>query len=146
MSSFIALVFVIAMVYMTLSVDKVAITDNLMGQLTHAERKEYMDRVRERRNLYFTGYGLGVLVALAVMVLMPRYASVSFVAATAFLVNYFYYILSPKKPLLVTQLSSQKARDAWQRVYRHMQFGYHGGLALGVLAVAIFSSQYCPAF
>jgi len=143
LSSLISIAFIIGMIFMTLTVNKRALSEQLLSQLTHTERNEYAERVRERQTIYFSGYSLGVALSFAIMYLMPQYATVSFVAATAFITTYFYYILMPKKPLIVTQLSSQKARDAWQRVYREMQVGYHGGLALGIAAVAIFASQRC---
>ena len=42
-------------------------------------------------------------------------------ASVTFLTNYFYYILSPKKEWMVTTLVTQQQKEAWLKMYRHMQ-------------------------
>ena len=65
------------------------------------------------------------------------------VAAVAFSVNYFYYILSPKSDWMVLHLKSGEETQAWLKVYRTMQFNYHLGLVLGIIAVVAFGNALC---
>jgi hypothetical protein len=72
-----------------------------------------------------------------------RGGALCMVAAVAFSVNYFYYILSPKSDWMVLHLKSGEETNAWLKVYRTMQVNYHIGLVLGILAVVAFGNALC---
>ena len=65
------------------------------------------------------------------------------VAAVTLSVNYFYYILSPKTDWMVLHLKSEEEKHAWLKVYKTMQYNYHMGLVLGILAVVAFGNGLC---
>ena len=57
------------------------------------------------------------------------------------LTSYFYYILSPKQDLMVLYLDNRRQREEWAKVYKTMQFNYHIGLLLGILAAIMFAKS-----
>lgn len=146
----ISLVFLVGMVYMTTMSDnetmrkyKQQIPDNLKAL--------YQDIVEERRCIYYTGYGIGILVAMLFilfnnMVLDKTFSTTSMVCittSTAFVVNYFYYILTPKTNYMLDHLETPQQTRAWLKMYKMMQFQYHMGLVVGIIAIAILSYAWC---
>jgi len=111
----------------------------------------YKDIVEERRCIYYTGYGIGILVAMLFilfnnMVLDKTFSTTSMVCittSTAFIVNYFYYILTPKTNYMLDHLETPQQTRAWLKMYKMMQFQYHMGLVVGIIAVAILSYAWC---
>ena len=62
--------------------------------------------------------------------------------ATTFLVHYFYYMLSPKSDWMLNHMNKQEEVNAWLQMYKAMQYNYHMGMALGIIAVAIFAAAF----
>ena len=60
-----------------------------------------------------------------------------------FTVNYFYYILTPKSEWMILSLEGQDQKEAWLKMYRHMQFNYHVGFLLGIAAVFFLTKGIC---
>ena len=50
----------------------------------------------------------------------------------------FYYILMPKKDYMLKYLKDKEDIENWWKVYRVMQYHYHLGFVLGLLAVIFF--------
>ena len=73
---------------------------------------------------------------------MNTSALVCTVVATAFVTNYFYYMLSPKTDWMLNHLTNKEEIKAWLLMYREMQFNYHMGLVLGIIAVGIFAFAF----
>ena len=73
---------------------------------------------------------------------MNNFAIVCTVMATCFLTNYFYYILSPKSDWMLNHMNSPEQVKAWLLMYREMQYNYHMGLVLGIIAVGIFTFAF----
>jgi glucan phosphoethanolaminetransferase (alkaline phosphatase superfamily) len=100
------------------------------------------------------GLFLGFILSMILLVCCRKYfigsgrgggnaGALCMVAAVAFSVNYFYYILSPKSDWMVLHLTSGEETRAWLTVYRTMQYNYHVGLVLGILAVVAFGNALC---
>jgi hypothetical protein len=64
------------------------------------------------------------------------------VMATAFLTNYFYYMLSPKSDWMLNHMDNQEEVKAWLQMYRGMQYNYHMGMALGIIAVGVLAYAF----
>ena len=64
------------------------------------------------------------------------------VVATAFITNYFYYMLSPKSVWMLNYMSNQEEVKSWLLMYREMQYNYHIGLVLGIIAVGILGFAF----
>jgi hypothetical protein len=143
-------IFIIGMIYMTLSIDKTTVSKKFMDTLDNAQQERYRSLVRERVQIYYGGYILGFLLSMGVIFMnmynkkkMTSLSIMCLTGAISFLTTYFYYILSPKSDYMVKYLFKKDQREAWLDVYRTMQFHYHGGLALGLLAVIGFSYAFC---
>ena len=151
----IAVMFFVAMAYMcvvsplVLEESKYDVMRELKSKLTVEQQKKLYRIKKERTEIYLRGYGYGLI--LSALVLGWRMMSPSgkksvtstmmfcATAAITFTVNYFYYILSPKKEWMVTSLHSEEQKVAWLKVYRYMQINYHVGFVFGILAVAFMS-------
>ena len=153
----IATVFLISMIYKMFSVDKSELMTNFNQTLNSALQNKYKDIVLERRNIYLKGYAIGFAVALAFVYYqyttaikskrktmpIPQVPFLCTIAAITFTFNYFYYIMHPKSDWMVLHLKTPQQRDAWQKVYRHMQMQCHIGFALGIVAVVLYANSVC---
>lgn len=143
----IAFVFLVAMVYMNLALrleNRKYLTD-FMGSLDKKLQEQYRQIVAERQMLYFTGFGVGLLLSLLVTFYMKMkpMARMCVVMASTFLFTYFFYILSPKSDHIVRHLDSQEQREKWLVVYKDMQMKYHTGLVLGIIGAGLLGKGLC---
>lgn len=147
----VAVVFITASVWMSFAVDKHALTSSffqVIGGKDTLLGKKYMSRIHERRSLYFQGLVLGALLSVLYLWTVPSAKSVSvmkhpltvacMVSGITMLTAYFYYMLMPKQPMLVLELTNEKQRSEWANIYKTMQWNYHAGLLLGVIGVGVF--------
>ena len=142
----ISAIFLIGMIFMTLSVDKTAFADDFKRTLDVALKNKYENIVNERRNIYFGGFTLGFIISLCVIVWklfnkikITPIALMCTTGAITFVTTYFYYILSPKSDYMVKYLFKKEQREEWLKINRTMSVRYHGGLLLGLLSVLGFS-------
>ena len=57
-------VFLFSMVYMTFSIDKNSIKDDLMNMLSPELQEKYRQIIKERRDIYLTGFVAGFIISL----------------------------------------------------------------------------------
>ena len=93
--------FIVAMMYVMYTVDKQSLMGQYSGLLSEEKKQIYKKIIIERRNIYFKGFVLGLALALGVLIYLKetdytKIETVSFVSATAFTVNYFYYMIHLK--------------------------------------------------
>jgi hypothetical protein len=146
----ISAIFIIGMIYFYNITDKSAIVKHYKEKLPRDLQKRYENISKERRNISYYGYGLGLLLSLIIIFYnvrikshkMNSFSLVCTVMATCFLTNYFYYMLSPKSDWMLNHTSNQDQVKAWLQMYREMSFNYHAGLALGIVAVGIFAFAF----
>jgi uncharacterized protein YacL len=113
-------------------------------------QKRYERISKERMNISIFGYVLGLVLSLFILFYnlnlkknkMNTFAIVCTVMATCFLTNYFYYMLSPKSDWMLNHMNSPEQVKAWLLMYREMQYNYHMGLVLGIIAVGIFTYAF----
>ena len=140
----VAIMFIVASIYITFMVDKYSVTAPLIESLPPHLKVKYASVVEERKTIHRNGFILGLgLSLLAILVkyqtgakinaLMMACLSGSITLAT----TYFYYILSEKKHKLVEYLDSPQQRRLWSEVYREMQYNYHVGLLLGIFGASL---------
>lgn len=149
-SCMISAVFIIGMIYFYHVADKNAIVKQYKGMLSPQLQKLYEKITQERRSISYYGYGLGLLLSLCLIfyyikikkVKMGASALVCMATATTFLVHYFYYMLSPKSDWMLNHMKKQEEVNAWLQMYKGMQYNYHMGMALGIIAVGIFASAF----
>jgi ABC-type Fe3+-siderophore transport system permease subunit len=143
-------VFLIGMVYMTYATYQSGIIVEYQKQLPIELQKTYQNIVDERTRIYYFGYILGFILSLFVIfynvrVRKNRFSTTSLVCivvAISFLTNYFYYILSPKSDWMLNHIKTPEQTKAWLIMYKGMQYYYHSGLVLGLLAVGFFAFSF----
>lgn len=142
--------FIIGMIYHTNSSVKSEVVQTYEKQLPDHLRKVYGEIVEERAQIYYTGYILGLLLALILYLMNTqllgiKYSTSALVCQTiliSFVVNYFYYILTPKKQMMLDHIKSPEQIKAWLAMYKEMQRNYHTGMALGLVAVGIMAYAF----
>jgi len=120
---------------------------NYRNSLPNDIKKEYDNIVAERQTIYFTGYLIGFVVSVFVIIVvlkmrMPVSAMVCLTVVISTVVNYFYYILSPKSKFIVELLKTDKQHQEWLQVYKSMQYYYHFSFVLGAVAVGVFAYAF----
>ena len=119
-----------------------SLKQNLSQHLNTQEQQYYQDIIAMRRNIYFQGFVLGILLAIGAVHFIPSLIKANksnrlFTAiARTFIVNYFYYILYPKDKYMIEILDTKAENKAWLSIYKSMQFRYHIGFLLGLGAAA----------
>jgi hypothetical protein len=73
---------------------------------------------------------------------MNNVSLVCLVLSTSFLTNYFYYMLSPKTDWMLNHVNNKEQTQAWLLMYRDMQYNYHLGLVLGIIAVGVLAFAF----
>lgn len=145
----ISAIFLIGMMYMTFSIDKCAISSRFMETLSDDQKRRYKKITQERRMIYICGYLFGFFLSglyISRMQDMERRNSTTLlctVGAITFLTSYFFYILFPKSNLMILELNDPVQRKEWVRIYKKMQYHYHIGLVLGIIAVLFFAKGMC---
>lgn len=146
----ISLVFIVGMIYMTNAMSYNDTMQKYEKQLPEKLQKIYKQIVTERRQIYYTGYVLGFILAILFIlynniILNKSLSTISMVCvstASAFLVNYFYYILTPKTTHMLEHADTPEQTKAWLKMYRTMQYHYHMGLFIGLIAVGVFAYAF----
>ena len=120
--------------------------------LLSISQKETYEKIKnERMTIYFTGYTLGFFFSL---VLILYYRNVSktklskinilcLVFSVSFITNYFYYMLSPKTTYMLLHLNTKEQTKAWLEIYKSMQYNYHMGFVLGIIALLFLTHGTC---
>lgn len=111
----------------------------------------YQRIVSNRRNLYLQGLVLGVIIACLVVGVVMRVAPLTndisygcLSVSVLFVVEYLYYILSPKGEYMVSVLQTDEQREAWLDVYRHMQVSMYGSFACALVAAFVLFTFVIP--
>lgn len=149
----IAFILIIANVYCCTFANKKETIQQFIAKLSPENQQRYKNIANERRGIYFMGLLLGFALSMLLLICCRKYFLIGIsgsrsgllcmVAAVTLSVNYFYYILSPKTDWMVLHLKSKQETEAWLKVYRTMQYNYHMGLVLGILAVVAFGNALC---
>jgi uncharacterized membrane protein YkgB len=146
----ISAIFIIGMIYFYNISDKSTIVKHYKSSLPSDLQKRYEKITKERLKISYQGYILGFILSLGIIFYnlkmkrekMTTTSLVCTVIATSFLTNYFYYMLHPKSDWMLNHMHNQEEVKAWLLMYRSMQFNYHMGLVLGIIAVGIFAFAF----
>jgi len=143
----IALVFLIANIYTILSCsnnkkDKI----EFLNVLSSEQKNTYEKLINERKNIYYMGYIVGILLSILILFIMKKILKIRFnnislvclVGSIVFVTNYLFYILYPKSDYMLLHLTDKRQITEWLKIYRKMQFKFHLGFVLGIIAVMIF--------
>ena len=147
----IALVFIIAMIYFQNATTKLKVVQNYRSQLPSNLIILYDKISSERLRIYYYGYILGFILSLVIILYnynlkskskLTISSSVCLVIVVSFITNYFYYMLSPKSDWMLNHINSPEQTKAWLTMYRTMQYNYHLGFVLGIIAVGILAFAF----
>jgi len=119
--------------------------------LNEEQLERYKNIIEERKRLCFEGYGLGLFIGIVLVVFnvyqkkrkMSRLSMACIVGSTMFLVQYFYYILSPKSDWMLLHLTDKQQNEKWLDVYRTMQYNCHVGVVLGLVGATALGNIAC---
>ena len=151
MNCSIAIMFLTATIYLKLTTSRSKQVDALKNVMNKTQSQHYEKIVKERRDISMKGYLLGLVLAFTVLFItkgsksikISSTASVCLVGAITLATNYFYYILHPKSDYMILHLEEENQRLLWLSVYRNMQFKYHIGLLLGIVASMFLAKSMC---
>ena len=150
LSCAISAIFIIGMIYFYNMTGKSEIVKAYKEKMPPDLQKRYETISNERMRISYQGYALGFVLSLLVIFYNYRFKGaklsntslVCTVIAVSFITNYFYYMLSPKSDWMLNHMNSQDQVKGWLLMYREMQFNYHSGLALGIIAVGIMAFAF----
>lgn len=149
-SCMISAVFVIGMIYFYYMTDKSQVAQKYKATLSKDNLVIFEQINHERMKISYEGYVLGVVLSILILFYNIKFTRnklragpmVCIVIATAFVTNYFYYVLYPKKDWMLSHLKTQEETKAWLDMYKSMQYNYHAGLALGIVAVGFMGFAF----
>ena len=138
------------MIYFYNATTKSEIVKRYKNKLPRDLQIRYDKIARERMSISYYGYGLGVLLSLIIIFynvkmngkLMNNTSLICTVLTVSFFTNYFYYMLSPKTDWMLNHMNNPEQTKAWLQMYREMQFNYHLGLVLGIIAVGVLAFAF----
>lgn len=149
-SCMISAIFIIGMIYFYNITDKSDIVNHYKQSLSSDLQKRYDKITDERKKISYQGYILGFILSLFIIfynskirvLKMNSTSLVCTVIACSFLTNYFYYILHPKSDWMLNHLQNKDEIRTWLQMYREMQYNYHMGIVLGIIAVGVLAYAF----
>jgi hypothetical protein len=138
------------MIYFNISVYSNATINDYKNQLSDDLKTKYEEITKERMKIYFTGYFLGFLLSLGV-VLYNYYISkkkfttiglICTVISISFITNYFYYNLHSKKQWMLDYIKTPEDTKLWLNMYKEMKTQYLVGLLCGIIAVIMLGLAF----
>ena len=149
-SCILSTIFIIGMIYFYNRTEQSSIVKHYKASLSSDLQNRYANISKQRMNISYQGYALGVVLSLGIIFYNTRIkhfkmntpSLVCTVIATSFITNYFYHILSPKSSWMLQYTGTQEEVKSWLLMYREMQFNYHMGLVLGILAVGVLAFAF----
>ena len=152
---FVATMFILGNIIFTLLMDKHGEVAKYKDSLDEKQEKVYEKIVSERKNLALQGYGLGLGLSIGYLVsrhfmtkrkgslFSSSISSLCLTVAITFIVQYFYYILSPKKDWMLNQLTNEEQKQQWLKVYRAFSWNYHLSMLLGLIGAGLLGYGVC---
>jgi len=146
----IAVALIIASIYFQNSTTKSKIVQEYKKQLPSNLQNLYEKISGERLRLNYYGYSLGLVLSLVIILYnyslkrnkLTTTSLVCLVIVVSFFTNYFYYILSPKSTYMLDHINSPEQTKAWLVMYREMQYNYHFGFVVGIIAVGVLAFAF----
>ena len=143
-SCLISVVFFVSALFKLMTMDKEMYDKGFSKTLSSEQLSKYKNIVEERKNISLRGYGLGFALAIGIIVFnmsmkkekLTKMSMICTTASTVFIVQYLYYILSPKSDWILLHLNTQEQKERWLDIYRTMQYNCHLSVALGIIAAA----------
>lgn len=149
-SCILAIVFLTASLYLTLSIDKNALTKNYLESLNEKQRETYNKIMKERRNIYLKGFTFGLMLSIFIISInilnkkkLNKYLIGCITASTTLITTYLFYILAPKTDNMILHLETKEQKEEWLKIYKTYQYNYHMGFVIGIIGAFIMGQIYC---
>ena len=151
-SCIIATMFIVAMIFTMYNSYSTSSIQQFTAVLSTKQKAIYKKIADERRNIYFKGFGLGLLLSFLFLFWksatknsykINRFSTICVVGAITFTTNYFYYMLAPKSDWMILHIDGDKQKQAWLSVYKKMQYNYHLGALLGLVGAFFIANMFC---
>lgn len=148
-----ATIFVIASIFTTNMTQKNKTIQQYQAQLPSHLQNIYAKITKERQSIYYYGYALGLVLSVIIIAYnnnisnrhhlsMTTATMVCTVITVSFITNYFYYMLSPKTTYMLDHINSPEQTKAWLVMYKSMQYYWHAGLVLGIIAIMFLALAF----
>lgn len=141
----VAIIFAISTLFFPLLLNRKAIM-GYKREFPIVAQRALRAATRERAGLAFEGLVLGMIAGMFLVLLagkMGKMSSVCTLAATAFVVQFFYYMLSPKSVWVLKHLHTPGERHSWLRLYREYQKAYYGSIIAGIVGAGLLGYGLC---
>ena len=148
----VAVALIISMIYFQNATSKSKIIQEYKKQLPSNLQNLYEKITAERVRLNYYGYSLGLILSLIIILYNYKLRSskykltsislVCLVIVVSFFTNYFYYILSEKSTYMLDHINSPEQTKAWLLMYKEMQYNYHFGMVVGIIAVGVLAFAF----
>jgi hypothetical protein len=149
-----ASVFLIANIYTMFSCSNDNHKQEFKNTLTQEQQVLYEKLIQERKKIYYGGFLLGIVLSFIAVyfgnkLLFSKNSKSStlpkicMIASITFVTNYLFYILYPKTDYMLLHLNDKTQIQGWLNIYKKMQFKFHLGFVLGIVAVIIYSYGFC---
>ena len=149
-----ASVFLIANIYTMFSCSNDNRKQEFKNTLTKEQQVLYEKIIDERKKIYYGGFLLGIVLSFIAVyfgnkLLFSKNSKSSalpkicMIASITFITNYLFYILYPKTDYMLLHLNDKTQIQGWLNIYKKMQFKFHLGFILGIIAVIIYSYGFC---
>lgn len=144
----IASIFIIANIFVMFSSININ-KDYFYSTLNDELINRYEKIVKERRNIYYVGFILGIVLSIGIISIMKlkkiklsKLSIICLAGAITFITNYLYYILYPKSDYMLIYLDNKNQREEWLKLNKDMKKKVHIGFILGIISVMIFTNIY----
>ena len=150
-----ASIFLIANIYMMFSCVNDTNKSEFKKTLTSKQKEIYEKIISERKNIYYGGFALGIALSILALYIGENYLffidkknkatlpKVCTITTITFITNYFFYILYPKSDYMLLHLTNKAQIEGWLAIYKKMQYKFHFGFVLGIIAVTIYAYGFC---
>lgn len=123
--------------------------NNFYSTLDDELINRYEKIVSERRNIYYVGFILGILLSIAILIFLhsrkiklSKISAICLAGSITFITNYLYYIIYPKSDYIILYLKDREQREQWLELNKDMKKKVHFGFLLGIIAVMVFTNIY----
>lgn len=124
-------------------VDKNELIHQFFALLSDEQINKYKEIVNKRRKIYYQGLFLGLIIAYITAAVNKFDFLPCYILGITLTTNLIFYMLYPKGTYMIEHLNNQKQIQAYQLIYRNMQYQYYLGFFLGVIAVYLFGKSFC---
>lgn len=152
---FIAVMFIIGNLVFTYLMDKHGDVKRYQDSLDDTQKVIYKKIVEDRKKIAMQGYALGIAMSIGFLIgrhfllkskrslLSTSVASLCVTGAITFVVQYFFYMLMPKKDWMLNHLTTEEQKSQWVKVYRAYSWNYHLSMLIGLIGAGLLGYGVC---